>query len=113
MSTNKLLEVINLLEKRKLYSTPTLLIAAKVSFITVMWLTVCLGGPTIWFALNAGVISKIIFLVCLQISLWFIYFLVCLFAHRLSLRSPIKRENFLAKNEDEQGKELGSIIEGY
>ncbi|WP_095499722.1 hypothetical protein [Paraferrimonas haliotis] len=67
----------------------------------------------IWFGLNQDAVGKFVFLAGAQIAVWLVYFLVCLVVHRLSLRSPEKRQSFLAKNHDEQGKELGSVIEGY
>ena len=96
-----------------IYNTAILKVAARKSFFHISWLVLLIGTPIVFFNGGLSLIEKVLLLAGLLLFFWLIYFLLCIFFHRLSIRDNDARANFMAKDDKEKGEEVGSKLEGW
>ncbi|MDO6464317.1 hypothetical protein [Pseudoalteromonas carrageenovora] len=96
------------------YYNPTILkSAAKVSFLHISWLVVLIGTPIVFFRDGLDLVEKALLFGELLFFFWFVYLLLCITFHRLSMRNEHKKFGYLAKDDLEKGKEVGTHLEGW
>ncbi|ROQ18168.1 hypothetical protein EDC38_3142 [Marinimicrobium koreense] len=96
-----------------MYGNRVLLIAGRTSFFHVLLMMTLIGGPIVFFSSDLDIPGKLSIFLFFLISLWLVYFLLNILFHRRSLRNTEKLNEFLAKKEVEQGKDVGTYLEGW
>ncbi len=95
------------------YNSTIIKTAAKVSFLHISWLVALIGVPIVFFRDGLDLLEKSLLFVGLLFFFWLLYLLSCIVFHRLSLRNEHNRFGYLAKNNADKGKEVGSHLEGW
>lgn len=95
------------------YNSNILKTAAKVSFLHISWLVALIGIPIVFFRDGLDLIEKSMLFAGLLVFFWLVYLLFCIVFHRLSLRNEHNRFGYLAKDDLEKGKEVGTHLEGW
>lgn len=96
------------------YYNPTIVkTAAKVSFFHILWLVTLIGIPIIFFRDGLTLVEKSLLFTGLLLVFWLVYLLFCIAFHRLSMRNEHNRLRYLAKDDLEKGKEVGTHFEGW
>ena len=95
------------------YNSTMLKTAAKVSFLHISWLVALIGIPIVFFRDGLNLAEKILLLSGLLFFFWFVYLLFCITFHRLSMRNEHNKFGYLAKDDLEKGKEVGTHLEGW
>ena len=97
----------------KYYNSNILKVAAKESFFHISWLVALIGIPIIFFRDGLNWQEKSFLFVVFLIFFWLLYLLFCFMFHRLSLRHEATLNLYLAKDDQEKGKEIGTHLEGW
>ncbi|MBB1436870.1 MULTISPECIES: hypothetical protein [Pseudoalteromonas] len=87
--------------------------AAKVSFLHISWLVALIGIPIVFFRDGLNFAEKSLLFVGLLLFFWLVYLVCCITFHRLSMRNEHNRFGYLAKDDLEKGKEVGTHLEGW
>ena len=95
------------------YNSTILMTAAKVSFLHISWLVALIGIPIVFFRDGLDLVEKSLLFSGLLFFFWFVYLLFCITFHRLSMRNKHNRFGYLAKDDLEKGKEVGTHLEGW
>ncbi|MCQ8886168.1 MULTISPECIES: hypothetical protein [Pseudoalteromonas] len=95
------------------YNSTILKTAAKVSFLHISWLVALIGIPIVFFRDGLNLAEKTLLLSGLLFFFWFVYLLFCITFHRLSMRNEHNKFGYLAKDDLEKGKEVGTHLEGW
>ncbi|MEM5499954.1 hypothetical protein WNY77_21330 [Paraglaciecola mesophila] len=95
------------------YNSVILKTAAKVSFLHISWLVALIGIPIVFFRDGLNFIEKSLLFAGLLLFFWLVYLLSCVTFHRLSMRNEHNRFGYLAKDDLEKGKEVGTHLEGW
>ncbi|WP_039992841.1 hypothetical protein [Paraglaciecola chathamensis] len=95
------------------YNSTILKTAAKVSFLHISWLVALIGIPIVFFRDGLDLVEKAILFSGLLFFFWFVYLLFCITFHRLSMRNEHNKFGYLAKDDLEKGKEVGTHLEGW
>ncbi|MEI8654570.1 hypothetical protein P4S57_18670 [Pseudoalteromonas sp. Hal273] len=95
------------------YNSTILKTAAKVSFLHIYWLVALIGIPIVFFRDGLNLAEKTLLLSGLLFFFWFVYLLFCITFHRLSMRNEHNKFGYLAKDDLEKGKEVGTHLEGW
>nr|WP_010131155.1 hypothetical protein [Microbulbifer agarilyticus] len=96
-----------------MYSKKVLIIAAKSSFYSVLWPALVIGAFSLFFATDIPLSIKIGLFVGIQFLCWLAFFSGCILFHQSKMRDSEFKREFLSKDEEEQGRELGTYIEGW
>lgn len=94
------------------YNSTILKTAAKVSFLHISWLVALIGIPIVFFRDGLDLVEKSLLFSGLLFFFWFVYLLFCIAFHRLSMRNEHNKFGYLAKDDLEKGKEVGTHLEG-
>ena len=97
----------------KFYNPTILKVAAKESFLHISWLVALIGIPIVFFRDGLNLQEKSLLFAAFLIFFWLLYLLFCFIFHRLSLRHEATRNIYLAKDDQEKGKEIGTHLEGW
>ncbi|RDV27357.1 hypothetical protein DXV75_04790 [Alteromonas aestuariivivens] len=95
------------------YNSAIIRTAAKVSFLHISWLVALIGIPIVFFRDGLGPIEKTLLFSGLLLFFWLVYLFFCIAFHRLSMRNEHNRFGYLAKDDTEKGKEVGTHLEGW
>lgn len=95
------------------YNSTILKTAAKVSFLHISWLVALIGIPIVFFRNGLDLVGKSLLFSGLLFFFWFVYLLFCIIFHRLSMRNEHNKFGYLAKDDLEKGKEVGTHLEGW
>ncbi|MBB1288367.1 hypothetical protein H5085_09245 [Pseudoalteromonas sp. SR43-6] len=95
------------------YNCTILKTAAKVSFLHISWLVALIGIPIVFFRDGLDLVEKSLLFSGLLFFFWFVYLLFCITFHRLSMRNEHNKFGYLAKDDLEKGKEVGTHLEGW
>ncbi|NDV93278.1 hypothetical protein GTH32_19140 [Alteromonas sp. 345S023] len=95
------------------YNSTILKTAAKVSFLHISWLVALIGIPIVFFRDSLDLVEKALLFSGLLFFFWFVYLLFCITFHRLSMRNEHNKFGYLAKDDLEKGKEVGTHLEGW
>ena len=95
------------------YNSTILKTAAKVSFLHISWLVALIGIPIVFFRDGLDLVEKSLLFSGLLFFFCFVYLLFCITFHRLSMRNEHNRFGYLAKDDLEKGKEVGTHLEGW
>ena len=95
------------------YNSTILKTAAKVSFLHISWLVALIGIPIVFFRDGLVLVEKALLFSGLLFFFWFVYLLFCITFHRLSMRNEHNKFGYLAKDDLEKGKEVGTHLEGW
>ena len=95
------------------YNSTILKTAAKVSFLHISWLVALIGIPIVFFRDGLDLVEKALLFSGLLFFFWFVYLLFCITFHRLSMRNEHNKFGYLAKDDREKGKEVGTHLEGW
>ena len=95
------------------YNSTILKTAAKVSFLHTSWLVALIGIPIVFFRDGLDLVEKALLFSGLLFFFWFVYLLFCITFHRLSMRNEHNKFGYLAKDDLEKGKEVGTHLEGW
>jgi hypothetical protein len=95
------------------YNSTILKTAGKVSFLHISWLVALIGIPIVFFRDGLDLVEKALLFSGLLFFFWFVYLLFCITFHRLSMRNEHNKFGYLAKDDLEKGKEVGTHLEGW
>ena len=95
------------------YNSTILKTAAKVSFLHISWLVALIGIPIVFFRDGLDLVEKALLFSGLLFFFLFVYLLFCITFHRLSMRNEHNKFGYLAKDDLEKGKEVGTHLEGW
>jgi hypothetical protein len=95
------------------YNSTILKTAAKVSFLHISWLVALIAIPIVFFRDGLGLVEKALLFSGLLFFFWILYLLFCITFHRLSMRNEHNKFGYLAKDDFEKGKEVGTYLEGW
>ena len=69
--------------------------------------------PIVFFRDGLDLVEKALLFSGLLFFFWFVYLLFCITFHRLSMRNEHNKFGYLAKDDLEKGKEVGTHLEGW
>jgi len=95
------------------YSRRALFVAAKASYLSLLWPYSIIGVPIVYFGSASGLSRKNILFAVLSILIWVPYFFANVLFHRRSLITEKVAKKFLSLSEFEGGKRLGTYLEGW
>ena len=96
-----------------MYTGKALFIAARTSLLHIAILVTVISTPLLFFDDELSISEKISLYVAFLMFFWLIFFSISVLFHRFSLRNQEKMEAFLSKDYREQGKEIGTYLEGW
>ena len=97
----------------KYYNSTIIKTAAKESFFYISWLVALIGIPIVFFRDGLDLIEKALLFTGFLLFFWLMYLLLCISFHRFSMRNEQSRISYLAKEDIEKGKELGTYLDGW
>ena len=97
----------------KIYTLRVILVAVRASLAYLAWLVLVISAPVFFYAGQLTTVEKIAALFICYLSVWCVYFVLCLGFHYKGLKDPLKRENYFSLSETERGKQLGTLCEGW
>ena len=89
------------------------MVAIKESLAYLAWFILVISAPIFFYARQLTTAEKVAAVFLCYLSVWVVYFLLCLGFHYHGLKNPLKRENYFSLTEAERGKQLGTLCEGW